>query len=231
MHKKYITSLLVCTLAVSSYAQSSINISINQKLWGSFSKIEQKSLLEQFSSIEITPSEAIGVVQSVQSINRSTTGTQSGAMLGATLGQTMYIDRTFSGKNNYSATTQVGAALLGAVLGSSLDSAPNIRFIFNYAIKTLDGQIKEVRVESADEFTRPVGQCVLLPSVTSAEASLCSTDKVQFVKKLSALGQAPAGALVSNEASGINVNCRVPGVGLMTLDKNVCIQMEGSVEK
>jgi hypothetical protein len=56
-------------------------------------------------------------------------------------------------------------------------------------------------------------------------------DKIQFLKKLSALSLAPQDAIVSQESTGINVNCRVPGVGLMRLEKNICVQMDGVIEK
>lgn len=228
---KFIIIFAVGMFALIAQAQQTVKIGTNQYVWNNFSKSEQATLIDKFPSIEIAPSESIGVVQSVQSVNRSTPGTRGGAALGATIGQAIYIDKAFSGNNNYSATAQVGAAILGAALGSSLDSAPTTRFAFNYAIKTLDGQLREVRVDSADEFTRPVGQCVRIPEVVPVEASLCSTDKSMFLQKLSAIGQAPADALISQEKSGVNINCRIPGVGLMTLEKNTCLQMDGKIEK
>jgi hypothetical protein len=115
-------------------------------------------------------------------------------------------------------------------MGSTLDSTAQSRFVFNYGVKTLDGEIREVRIVSGEEFTRPVGQCVFLPSISPAPVNLCITDKVQFLKKLSALSMAPADAVVSQEATRINVTCRAPGVGLMRLEKDVCIQMDGTVE-
>ena len=213
-------------------AQNKTSLTVNQLLWSEFSQSEKATLIAKFQNLELIPTESVGVIQSVQAVNRSTAGTNSGAALGGTLAQTMYIDKVFSGSgNNYSATTQLGAGLLGALLGSSLDSSPTSRFLFNYGIRTLDGQIREVRVESGDEFTRPVGQCVTLPEVAPAPVGHCAIDKLQFLKKLSAISQAPDGAVISNELTGINVNCRVPGVGLMTLEKNSCLQMEGTVEK
>ena len=213
-------------------AQNKTSLTVNQLLWSEFSQSEKATLIAKFQNLELIPTESVGVIQSVQAVNRSTAGTNSGAALGGTLAQTMYIDKVFSGSgNNYSATTQLGAGLLGALLGSSLDSSPTSRFLFNYGIRTLDGQIREVRVESGDEFTRPVGQCVTLPEIAPAPVGHCAIDKLQFLKKLSAISQAPDGAVISNELTGINVNCRVPGVGLMTLEKNSCLQMEGTVEK
>lgn len=225
----FVAVALIGELAI---AQDKASLTINQLLWAEFSPSEKATLIAKFSNLELIPAESIGIIQSVQAVNKSTAGTNSGAVLGGALAQTMYIDKAFSGSgNSYSATTQLGAGLLGALLGSSLDSSPKSRFLFNYGIRTLDGQIRELRVESGDEFTRPLGQCVTLPEVTPAPVAHCAIDKFQFLKKLSALSQAPEGAVVSNELTGINVNCRVPGVGLMTLEKNSCLQMEGTVEK
>ena len=225
----FVAAALIGELAV---AQNKASLTINQLLWAEFSQFEKATLIAKFPNLELIPAESVGIIQSVQVVNRSTAGTNSGAALGGALAQTMYIDKAFSGSGkNYSATTQLGAGLLGALLGSSLDSGPTSRFLFNYGIRTLDGQIKEVRVESGDEFSRPVGQCVTLPRIVPAPVGHCAIDKLQFLKKLNAISQAPESAVISNELTGINVNCRVPGVGLMTLEKNSCLQMEGIVEK
>lgn len=232
MIKTILSSFLLLSSIAPLPAHSAPELKVSQQVWLEFSASEKAAILTKFPQVETIPSETIGVIQSVQAVNRSTAGTNTGAALGGVLGQTLYIDSAFRGSgSNYSATTQLGAALLGAAIGSTLDSAAQSRFIFNYGVKTLDGEIREVRVESGDEFTRPVGQCVFLPAISPAPASLCVANKVQFLKKLSALSLAPEEAVISQESTGINVTCRVPGVGLMRLEENVCIQMEGKVEK
>jgi outer membrane lipoprotein SlyB len=233
------TSKLLKYIAIFTWAwsaplhgQTVSDIAINQQLWNEFNNSERVAIVAKFPKIEIIPAESIGFIQSAQIANRSTAGTNSGAAIGGALGQAVYIDNAFKGSGqNYSATAQLGAGLLGALLGSATDTATQQRFVFNYGVKTLDGQIREIRVESSEEFTRPIGQCVFVPAVMPAPVALCATDKAQFVRKLSALSQAPEGSTVSGEITGVRVNCRVPGIGLMTLDKSACIQMEGSVEK
>jgi len=223
------TCVLLSNAAVSQVEQS---LTINQQLWGEFSQAERATLLVKFPQLELIPMESVGIVQSVQAVNRSTAASNSGTVLGSAVGQAMYIDKAFSGSsNNYSATTHLGVGLLGAFIGSSLNTSAKTRFIFNYGIRTLDGQIREVRIESSDEFTRPIGQCVTLPDVIPAPMNVCAMDKVQFLKKLSAIATAPEGSVISDELTGINVKCRVSGVGLMTLERNSCLQMEGSIEK
>lgn len=232
LRKVFLHCLLLYVSGAPLAIYASPELKVSQRVWLEFSNSEKATILSKFPQLEIIPSEAIGVIQSVQAVNRSTPGTNSGATLGGALGQTLYIDNALKGSgSNYSATAQLGAGLLGGALGSTLDSAPQVRFVFNYAVKTLDGEIREVRVASGDEFTRPVGQCVFFPKILAAPASYCITDKIQFLRKLSALSQAPQDAVISQEAAGMNVNCRVLGVGLMTLDKNACLQMEGKIEK
>ena len=211
---------------------ASPELTINQQLWLEFSDSEHIAIISKFPQIEVIPSDTVGIIQSVQIVNRSSPGTNSGASLGGALGQTLYIDSAFRGSGtNYSSTAQLGAAILGAAIGSSLDSAPQIRYVFNYAVKTVDGQIREIRVGSSEEFTRPVGQCVFIPSIAEAPVSLCNMDKVRFLKRLSALSHVPSGTIISDESTGIYVNCRVPEVGLMRLEKKICIQIEGGIEK
>jgi hypothetical protein len=170
----------------------------------------------------------VGIIQSVQAVNRSTAGTNTGAMLGGAIGGAAYIDRSFRGNNNYSAVNQVGATLLGAALGSLADSGPQARFEFNYAVKTLDGELRETRSRSSDEFARPIGQCVQLPSLTPVASISCITDKLAFLKALSAnVTQQSAEPAVQPEARQ-TVPCSIAGVGLMTLSRKACQEIGGT---
>jgi len=207
-------------------------VDVTEKVWSQFSVSERAAILARDIEIAIVPSTQVGTVQSAQLVNRSTAGTNSGAVLGSVVAQSMYIDNRLRDRgSNYSATTQVGMGVLGAVLGSSMDRGPVRRFIINYGIQTLDGEIAQVLVESPDEFFAPTGRCVYLPSVEPAPSSLCMNDKLAFLSRLSVLGQADPNAIVSEQQLGIQVNCRVPAVGLMTLDRSMCTQLNGTIEK
>lgn len=205
---------------------------VNQKVWDQFSPTEKMDLLIRFPNLELIPIEAIGIIHSVQLVNRSSPGTDAGRTLGSALGQSLYIDRTLRGAGNrYSSTSQLGAAVAGATLGSTLDSSPSVRFIINYGVRTLDGQIREQQVVTSEQITRPVGQCVKLPEVRPAPAQLCSDDKGAFLGRLSALAQTPAGSILSKEVTGISVNCKIGGVGVMTLERSACQQLHGIEER
>ena len=58
-----------------------------------------------------------GIVIDNQGVNESSAGTNGGALLGSALGNAAYIDRSFRPGNNYSAVTQLGVGIFGAILG------------------------------------------------------------------------------------------------------------------
>ena len=232
---RYLFIFFLSIITLNTIAQQSVvgnlDIQITQHLWDQFSKDERVAILSKFPTMEIISSESIGIIQSAQLVDRSTQGTNSGAVLGSVIGQAAYIDRSFTGSNNsYSATTHLGVGILGAMLGSTLDNKAQRRFIINYGVKTLDGQVREQRVSSPDEFTKPVGQCVRFPEIITSEISLCTDDKNSFLGRISAIAKAPNDAIVSRENSGLNVKCNLPGIGMMSLEKNACLQMDGKIE-
>lgn len=229
MQKKFILAA-VATMFVSLCHASDLTIS--QQLWQQFSVADRNTILGKFPNLELAPPATIGVIQAVQSVNRSTAGTNAGAIVGGALGQAAYVDNAFKGSgNSYSAVNHVGSAILGAAIGSAADSAPQSRFDFNYAVKTLDGQLREVRTTSNQEFTKPIGQCVSFPQLNPLQAISCSTDKVQLLKSLSSLSIAvEAQSKLAKKSTEVKVACRIPGIGLMTLERNVCTEMEGKEE-
>jgi outer membrane lipoprotein SlyB len=211
----------------SACAAQGSDLMVGQNLWNQFTPGEQATLLGKFPTLELHMPDTVGLIQAVQTVNRSTAGSNTGAMLGGAIGGAAYIDRAFSGNNNYSAITQIGATLLGAAVGSLADRAPQARFEFNYAVKTLDGELREVRNSSGDEFARPVGQCVLLPSLTPVASITCSTDKQTFLKALSAsVAQQPADRFAQPEATQ-TVTCIIAAVGVMTLNRKACQEIGG----
>jgi hypothetical protein len=126
----------------------------------------------------------------------------------------------------------VGAGLLGAAVGASLDSPGQTKFVLSYGVRTADGQVHEVRVESGDEIAKPAGQCVYLSDLTQAPAPLCISDKVEFLRLLSTMDAAGNGLQFAPSPQDRGpVPCRVPNVGLMTLNSAACRQLQGTIEK
>lgn len=220
-----------CLLAFPVFAQVLLKIEVSEAVWSGVGREQQSDLMSKFENIEIIPSASLGIVQSVQLVNRSAPASTSGARAGAALAGSRYIDRSNKREDGYSATQHLKNATLGAALGSVLDAPAIVKFVVNYGVKSLDGGFREIKITTADEFTRPVGQCVYIPSMEQADTKLCTGDVALFIKSVESLSVIPAGANFSRPSSGINVKCRVPGAGLMTLEKNACIQMEGVIEK
>ncbi len=231
MHKKSVF-LLTVTLGLTPLCKAS-DLTISQHLWEQFSVADRSTLLSKFPNLELASPDTIGVIQAVQTVNRSTAGTNTGAILGGAFGQAAYVDNALKGNgSNYSAVNHIGSAVLGAAIGSSVDQSPQRSFDFNYAIKTVDGQLREVRTSSSQEFTKPIGQCVSFPDLRPLQAITCSTDKVQLLKTLSASSseQSKAQSKKITVNSDVKVACRINGVGLMTLERSVCREMEGKEE-
>jgi hypothetical protein len=205
----------------------------NEFVWSQMSPKERVGLLSKFPDLEVVPVVAVGTIQAAQVVNRSTAATYAGAELGSTLGQASYIDHAFKGTgSSYSAVAQVGAAVLGAAIGSALDTPGKIRFVLSYGVRTADGQVREVRVESTDEITKPLGACVYLADLTEAAPSLCVADKSQFLAQLWAASE----ARVDDTGAGRDprtrsVACHVPSAGVMTLSLASCEELHGKVEQ
>jgi len=122
----------------------------------------------------------IGVISDVQQIDQSTQGTSGGAALGSTVASARYFDNS----SNYSATGDLKASLLGAVLGSALDSPASVKIITRYTLRTMDGEIRTAdAVFNKAEFTLPRGLCVKFPSLEKLPQNLC--EKPAGVKKAS----------------------------------------------
>lgn len=227
----HIKILLALTVVASVTTGNASELQVNQLIWQQFSVSDRSTILKKFPTLELASPETIGVIQSVQTVNRSTAGSNTGAILGGALGQAAYVDNALKGSgNNYSAVNQIGAAVLGAAIGSTADQAPQSLFVFNYSIKTLDGQLREVRTSSNQEFTKPIGQCVSFPELKPLQTISCSSDKIQLLKGLSSISMDVTTKVKPRSAPVVNVACRVPNIGLMTLERNICSEMEGKEE-
>lgn len=227
--------LITGVLGAQPICISAQELVINSFVWSQLSISDRASISEKYKSIEIAPLQSIGFIQSVQVANRSTAGTNFGAVLGSAAGQAAYVDRAFSGSNSYSATNHLGAALLGGALGSTLDKGPQSRFEFNYAIRTPDGNLIEHRVVSSDELHRPIGSCVFLSDMRLVSAIACSPNKADFIRTLSTLpgtssAEAKATPTHAVKVAIKKVSCRVPNVGLITLEREICLSLEGKEE-
>lgn len=157
--------LFVAMFCVGANAQESIKIL--RQAWKDIS-IDERNTIQQKYSVDLRDGNAYGLIIDNQGVNESTPGTSGGAVLGGAVGNAMYIDRAFKPGGNYSATTQLAAGILGAVIGSSLDKPANAQFHFRYALKLSSGDIVYRDSIQLDSFRHPAGMCLELSTLSPA---------------------------------------------------------------
>lgn len=185
---------------------------------------DQASLKLLYPSMQVIPQQALGKIVSFQVINRSTAGSSSGSQLGSALGQAAYIDRSIPSRN-YSAVSQIGAGLVGAIIGSSLNKSPEQRFLINYGVELMDGAVKGVTSASPDGIAAPVGQCVFVSDVKEAPTYLCSDTLVGFINR--AGKQRVDGSGVKQSGLETGIKCKVSSVATLTLSPEDCRRLNG----
>ena len=122
-----------------------------------------------------SPKPQYGRVAGVQIVNHSQINTGGGAQLGALAGQALYIDNTSWG--GYSATSQIGAGLLGAMVGSAMDRPTSVQFERKYWVTLNDGETVSVSMMGADNTHIPQGVCVEVSSVSISTANEANCKK------------------------------------------------------
>lgn len=144
---------------------------ISQSAWLALSPAERE-LIQRKHVVDLVEQDAFGIIIDNQTLNESSGGTVGGASLGGAIANATYIDNAIKG-GNYSAKTQLAAGLLGAILGSSLDSKPVAQYHLRYAIRLGSGNIKYIDETKGDPFRHPVGVCVSVPNIKLIDQHVC----------------------------------------------------------
>jgi hypothetical protein len=160
---------------------SKAQLTVNAAIWSALSEAEKDQIKHKYE-VDITDRDQYGLIVDVQGSNESTAGTNTGAALGQAYGSAMYIDRAFQGTPTYSATNHVSAALVGAIIGSSLDKPPESKFHFMYTIKDMTGNIIQREQLTGQPFHQSIGMCVSLPNIAPVSRSLCENNLEVFKK-------------------------------------------------
>ena len=117
-----------------------------------------------------------GRIVDVQIVDASQANSGAGAQLGALAGQTMYIDSMSF--QDYRATGQVAAGVIGAVLGSALDRPTQPSYEVNYWIKKEDGDTIPITRYMATAVHLPVGACVQVRVGAIALSNEANCDRI-----------------------------------------------------
>lgn len=148
-------------------------IKVAASAWYGLSEPERKQISDKIS-IALINEDMYGVVMDVQTVNESIAGSNAGSQLGSLLGQSSYIDGSFKNGNRYSATGQVGAGILGAVIGASFNKEAQAIFRARYWVKLANGSLQTTDTVSGDTFRLPLTACVRFPSMDISDQTLCS---------------------------------------------------------
>lgn len=210
--------------AVTAARQSSGQILlVNEAVFVQLSSEDQDKIRIGQPSMQVVPMQSIGTLISHQVVDTSKPGTTVGSQLGSAFAQAAYIDQARLG--NYSAVTQVGAGLVGALIGSSLDQSAQKGFLINYGIKLIDGSVKAILTRSADGIAAPIGQCVFVDDATEAPPYLCADNLVSFLQRARTLN-----ANNGSKGRGAHVVCQVSGVAAIQLSREDCSKLGGQVD-
>lgn len=145
---------------------------ITRGSWLGLTETEHSKITGLFET-KIFEDDQFGIVTDVQGADQSSAGTNTGAVLGGAVANATYVDQALRG-GNYSATSQLAAGILGAALGSSMDTRPSTQFQFRYTVKLGDGDIKYFDEVKSTSFRHSVGVCLALPSLTLLSQQVCS---------------------------------------------------------
>lgn len=145
-------------------------LSVPFAVWHSLKSGERDQLATKFV-VEIASKDRFARIVYVQGVNESMPGTTTGAELGSLLGQAQYIDK--SNWRNYSAKNQIGAAILGSLIGSALDSPPRASFRQVYTVKSADGSISTIERVSPSPIHAAPGLCVDTASFAPVRDQYC----------------------------------------------------------
>ena len=148
-------------------------IKVTATAWYGLSESERQQISNK-TSIAVLETNMYGVILDVQLVDESIAGSSAGSQLGSLIGQSNYIDGAFKNGNQYSATGQVGAGILGAVIGASFNKEAQPIFRTRYWVKLANGNIEMTDAVSGNAFRLPMTACVRFPSLDMRDQTLCT---------------------------------------------------------
>ncbi len=238
--RKVLYVMLVSLIATDVFAQQQIKVS--QAAWLELMPTEREFIQKQYI-VNLAEQNTYGIIIDNQGVNESTSGTTSGANLGGAIANAAYIDNAIKG-GNYSAKNQLASGILGAMLGSTLDSKPNAQYHYRYAVKLGSGNVEYFDEVKSDPFRHPVGVCISVPNISLVEQQLCTqtaaTLRATFLNMPTAqVVEAPAAPITTSNAaeqriaknlstSSPQVNCKLGTLAPVRTSAEKCELIKGS---
>lgn len=230
------SALLLCLVCTCSFSEQPLKIVA--PVWAALSADERRQI-QDGNVVEIVSETSYGVIIDNQAVNESTAGTNGGAVLGGAIAEASYIDKSIK-NGNYSAKSQLGIGILGALLGSTLDAKPVSRFHARYAVKLGNGEIFYADEIGGDAFRQPVGICMAVPSMAPIEQRLCGQTaesvRVTLTVRAPQIPMVTPVQIATNTNSAApsqpsQVNCKFNNLAPVSTTESKCKLIGGIVSK
>jgi hypothetical protein len=216
-------------------------VKISKTAWGEIRPEEQQKIQSKYV-VSIVDAATYGLIIDHQGIDQSTAGTTGGSDLGGAVANAAYIDGALK-NGNYSAKNQLAAGLLGAILGSSLDSKPKALYRHRYTVKLGSGEIKFYDEANKNPFRTPAGVCVSVPSISVIDQKICTQTgdalrssyleaSIRETTPLSETKKQPqlkSEGLIEHTSSV--VNCKIGMLAPVKTSLEKCVMIHGDVLK
>ena len=146
------------------------NIKIDNYVWTALTLSEQKQLSDEHT-IEVYDATLYGKIIDVQGVDESHKNNGAMSELGSLLGQAQYLDK--HNWKSYSAKEQVGAALLGGLVGGMLDKPSTKQIHLRYTIQMNNGEIRTKDIIQKGDFHHSKGLCVDIDRLVPVNTCFC----------------------------------------------------------
>lgn len=159
-------------IRVGSNGAAQRGLKVASQAWQALTEAERQQIQSAYR-VDVFEPESYGLIIDNQAADESTPGTNVGAGLGSAVANAAYIDHAI-GSGNYSAKTQLAAGILGAAIGSTMDSKPASQYHFRYTVKMGDGDIQYFDEYKSTPFRHSVGVCVSVPNIALIGQQVCN---------------------------------------------------------
>lgn len=233
---------LAFNVAASNLDSQNSSLIVTNGVWAKLSQ-QQRDLVSTRYAVEVADIGRFAKIINVQGINESTQGTAGGAQLGAAFGQAQYIDK--ANWNNYSARSQLGAGLVGALLGSALDAPARTMYRIVYTLKRSDGSVNVIEKVSPSPIYIASGLCIDTVSFKPVNDSLCEDTLPPEIRTIIGLAEnpptpkageassllmpAPATPVPQAPLGGV-VFCRLGSTSSVPTTAEKCLQAGGNIQ-
>ena len=144
---------------------------------------EVKDALQDRYEIRPYDAQLVGRIIERQVQNVSSAGSTTGSDVGSSLASAVYVNNAIS-SGGYNMWTDIAVGVLGGVAGSGANKAPRERYLIQYTIRNLDGQIKSTTVSKTSPIGLPIGECFDLKTGQAIDEIHCTGMTSSDIKKM-----------------------------------------------